>query len=83
MKPKKDYIINKNENNDILLVGIAAIILFGLSQIVSAGQIIKYSCSGDPDYICNQDINGIYNSLQECQDACILQQVTVDIIVNE
>jgi len=70
-------------DNTIVLVGIAAIILFGLSQIVSAGQIIKYSCSGDPDYICVQDTNGIYNTIQECQNACILQQVTVDIIVNE
>ena len=81
MIPKKS-IDKEKENNTFILVGIAAIILFSLSQI-TAGQIIKYSCSGDPDYICIQDTNGIYNTIQECQESCILQQVTVDIIVNE
>lgn len=35
----------------------------------------KYKCSGPPNYECIQDINGLYNSLIECQAACCQQKV--------
>lgn len=33
-------------------------------------EVMKWKCSGTPDYICIQAIDGIYNTLEECQTAC-------------
>jgi hypothetical protein len=31
---------------------------------------LKWRCSGEPEYICTQAVNGIYDTEQECIDAC-------------
>ena len=43
-----------------------------------------YSCSGEPDYICSEDINGIYGTIAECQGACApAPSQIIDVIVTE
>ena len=31
----------------------------------------KYQCTGSPDYTCIEYVNGPYNSIEECQTACV------------
>jgi len=42
-----------------------------------------YSCSGEPDYICNEDSNGIYGTIAECEASCTSLNQTIDIIIEE
>ena len=45
---------------------------------------MRYSCSGEPDYICSEDINGIYGTIAECQGACApAPSQIIDVIVTE
>lgn len=51
-------------------------IFFGYGRIdvkaaVDNTPTAKYACSGAPNYQCVQDPNGPYNSLTECQAACV------------
>lgn len=49
----------------------------------AAASQMRYACSGSPNYICSEDINGVYGTITECQAACIQQTQTIDIIVSE
>ena len=44
---------------------------------------MRYSCSGEPDYICSEDINGTYSAIAECEAVCLLQTQTIDVIIDE
>jgi len=44
---------------------------------------MRYSCSGEPDYICSEDSNGIYGTIAECEAVCLLQTQTIDVIIDE
>jgi len=44
---------------------------------------MRYSCSGEPDYICSEDINGTYSAIAECEAVCMLQTQTIDVIIDE
>jgi hypothetical protein len=32
--------------------------------------ILKWRCSGEPDFVCIESVDGIYDTLQECQRGC-------------
>jgi hypothetical protein len=53
--------------NDTGDVDYATVYEFDFWQVVPT----KYSCSGPPDYVCSEDPDGIYNSLAECEAACV------------
>lgn len=86
MITEKTSVSKKKQEDEIkeavIGAGVILLLLYGLSK-VSDSPIIKYSCSENPDYICNQNINGIYNSLQDCQNSCIARFETVEVIVSE
>ena len=44
---------------------------------------MRYSCSGEPDYICSEDINGTYSAIAECEASCTSLNQTIDIIIEE
>lgn len=57
-------------------------------ETISYGNITpppttKYKCSGYPDYICSEDVNGTFNSLAECQAACNTAKRLSDTIIND
>jgi hypothetical protein len=60
----------------VLFAGIAALAFLTMS---AKARTIKYSCI---DNTCIEDLNGIYDTLQECNLACIGLQ-KVDVVVNE
>lgn len=42
----------------------------------AAPPVTYYTCSGAPDYICSEDPNGEYDTLEACLAACIAPPVT-------
>ncbi len=68
-------------------MGIGALIMYLLCKVkpaaVAEEEQVKYSCSGDPCYICYQDDpNGAFSSLAECEASCT-GAVPIDITVEE
>lgn len=78
----------EKENNKLKYVAamsIGGLIVYLLCKIrpAAAEEQPKYSCSGSPCYICYQDdVNGIYPSLVDCESACA-GAVPINITVEE
>ena len=70
--------LTNQSNANKIIIG-AGILLFLLTRKVNTSPLIKYSCSGQPNYLCTQDTLGIYNTLQECQNNCNSQFASVNI----
>ena len=69
-------------------IGIGGLIMYLLCKIKPATaaepEQPKYSCSGSPCYICYQDDpNGVFSSLAECEASCKQATVAIDITVEE
>jgi len=66
---------------------ITGLILYLLSRKAAAAAPpapqMRYSCSGEPDYICSEDINGTYSAIAECEASCTSLNQTIDIIIEE
>lgn len=55
----------------------SALIIKRYIRTASAATPGKYTCTGSPNYQCIEGINGQYNTLLECQNACITPSVNI------